>query len=234
MMLFAAKTATNVIAQPFSIHNMNGKAGIMKLGMSWISWRVYQWVSYCVSLIIIQGQHTQASLQAFSDCHNWNWHSHCCQSWPDHLFRSAVSAGRGCWLCCNTCLYNWWGMGCNRIIISFSMGPWSSQLAGRVVQVTILGTIQYAGIVFLRFGWGCYAMGWIERLYPHQLCCWNCCYHDWRMRGSIWLIVESGIQILQEQCPHLLQTFGIHWGYSQYQNCFQCPSIIVMDPIKYL
>ena len=39
-MLFAAKTAihtTNVITEPFSIHKMSGKAGIIKLGMSWIS-----------------------------------------------------------------------------------------------------------------------------------------------------------------------------------------------------
>ena len=39
-MLFAAKTAihtTNVIAEPFSIHNMSKKVGIMKPGMSWTS-----------------------------------------------------------------------------------------------------------------------------------------------------------------------------------------------------
>jgi hypothetical protein len=37
---FSAKTAihtTNVITEPFYICNMTGKAGIMKLGMSWIS-----------------------------------------------------------------------------------------------------------------------------------------------------------------------------------------------------
>ena len=39
-MLFATKTAihtTNVITEPFSIHNMSRKVGIMKPGMSWTS-----------------------------------------------------------------------------------------------------------------------------------------------------------------------------------------------------
>ena len=146
---------------------MTGKAGIMKLGMSWISWMVYQCVSCYVFLIDIQGRHTQASLQVVAigigtvivaNLSLIQW-----QSWLDNLFRLAVSAGRGCWFCCNMCWYNQWGHGLqwdyNLILYGAVVITIGCQACTDTLAI-ILGTIWYAGIVFLRFGWS--AIQWAE------------------------------------------------------------------------
>ena len=153
-------------------------------------------------------QHTQASLQAWvvvigigtvivvdlSLIHQ--------QSWLDNLFRLAVSAGRGCWFCCNMCWYNWWGHGLQwdynlilygAVVITIGCQGFTDTLA------IILGTIWYAGIVFLRFGWS--AIWWAK----------------WNFYINISCAVEIATLVIGEwdtQCDWLW-TFGIHWRYSQ-------------------
>ena len=72
------------------------------------------------------------------------------------------------------------------------MGLWSPQLVVRLYRhiVNNSGYHLLCWYCLLEIWVECYTMGWMELLSQHQLCCWNCHSCDWRMRGSMWFIVD--------------------------------------------